>query len=363
MLRSRLVACRSVRGEALDQPDGDREERHERDHHDLGQQPEAEPDDQQRGDRDDRQRLRGDQQRGERAAQPRREVHRDRERPAQRQRHGEPDRGDLQRRHGVGPDLLAERPALLEHPQRRGQHLRPHAGRGDVPLPGDQPDGDEHERRQAARAPARRRRAAPSAARPTRCPRRTAQARCGVAHRAPRPAAVIAAGRARLGHGGQVVVGEPRREVRPRRQRLAVRAGQRAGVEHEPGVARPLLQRLRPDRARLVAQVALAEHLAGCGSTSSGSVNAPGLASFSSCARPRRVVGGELVAALRGLHERPRPARDGRPARASCRSAARCRRPGSRSRCRRRSCSGCPRSSASMPSQATNGSVKSTCPA
>src|ERR671917_33516 len=53
-----------------------------------------------------------------------------------RRSHGD----DLQRRHRVGPDLGAKLPALRQHARRRRQHLRPHPGRGDVPLPGHEPD-------------------------------------------------------------------------------------------------------------------------------------------------------------------------------------------------------------------------------
>ena len=59
-----------------------------------------------------------------------------------------PTSGDLQRREGVRPDLLAGGPPLLGDAQRGGQHLRAHPGGGDEPLPGDQPDGDEDEGRQ-----------------------------------------------------------------------------------------------------------------------------------------------------------------------------------------------------------------------
>ncbi len=58
----------------IGQRDDDREEADQRDDDRLREQPEAEPEHQQRRQRDDRDGLRGDQQRIDRAAQPGREV-------------------------------------------------------------------------------------------------------------------------------------------------------------------------------------------------------------------------------------------------------------------------------------------------
>ena len=62
------------------------------------------------------------------------------------ERHREPDRRDLQRRHGVGPQRRPVRPALLHHPQRRGQHLRTHARHVHGDLPHHEPDQHEQQR-------------------------------------------------------------------------------------------------------------------------------------------------------------------------------------------------------------------------
>ena len=239
MLRSRLVACRSVAANPSISPTAIGKNVTRAITTTFGQQPEPEPDDQQRGDRDDRQRLRGHQQRGERAAQPRREVHRDRERPAQRQRHREPDRGDLQRRHGVGPDLRRGTPSPAPAP----------AAARAAPAAAPRTRSTYHcqTTSPAARAPA----AAPRAPAPAAPAARRGSGR--TAARVRRPSRVspalrpgesgVSSGRVpRSGSRGEVVVGEPGREVRPRGQRLAVGAGQHAGVEHEPRVPRPLAQ-------------------------------------------------------------------------------------------------------------------------
>ena len=90
--------------EPVEEHDRDREERHEDDDRDLGQQAEPEPDDEERRDRHDRDRLAGDQQRLDGPSDRRPAVERDRRRDRERDRHDDPDeRLDERGERGVRP--------------------------------------------------------------------------------------------------------------------------------------------------------------------------------------------------------------------------------------------------------------------
>ena len=227
MLRSRLVAWRSVAGEALDQPDGDREERDQRDHDHLRQQPEPEPDDQQGGDGDDRQRLGRRRAAGSvpAAATATKSTATAIAQP-DGERHGEPDRRHLQRRHGVGPQLRPGTPTPAPPPA---------AARA---APADAPPT---RRRATCHTDEPGRAPAPARARPA--PPRSA--RCGI-----RDDAGCRRSSSRAAHASAGVVGEPGREVRPRGERLPVRPREHARVVQEAGEPGPLSRRLGADLAR-----------------------------------------------------------------------------------------------------------------
>jgi hypothetical protein len=98
-------------GQPISGADGDGEEAHQ--HHDdhLGQQPEAEPDDQERGDGEYLHRLRGDQDRVQRPPQKRRDVDGRRQSHAEDQRNHHSQRGFEHRRADGGAEQMPGLPA------------------------------------------------------------------------------------------------------------------------------------------------------------------------------------------------------------------------------------------------------------
>ena len=227
------------------------------------------------------QRLGRHEQRGQRPPQPRHEVDRDRDRPPDGERHGEPDRRHLQRRHGVGPQRVPVRPALLHHPQRRRQHLRAHARHVDGELPHHEPG--QHQRQRGPHPPH---------------------------HPAGRVAHLdTPCSRFEHGHAPGVVnqVAKSGRVV----ERLAVGGREHARVVEEAGEARPRGGGLGADLPRRVLQVALGQHLLAAGDELGLGEHA-GVGVGQQLGGLCRVVRAELVAALQAPPRTP-PRRPGAP--------------------------------------------------
>src|SRR5690606_21265566 len=126
------------------------------------------------------------------------------------------------------------------------------------------------------------------------------------ASRAPPPGARSAAEVS--GGRSDVVIAEPGGEVGPLGERRAVGPGEHARVEHPARVALPLLERLGADAAVLVAQEALGEH-ALAAQHELGLGERAGVGVHQQLGGAIGLIGGELVAALRRLHEPRREVR------------------------------------------------------
>src|SRR3954470_16898116 len=135
------------------------EERDHRDDDDLGRDPEAEPDDEQRDQRDLRHHLRGDDDRSHRLLEPLDPAEQRAEADAEHDRDREAHERLVERHPHVGPEavLLDEIPHAAHDLLGLGQHERRHVEEGDDELPDDHQYDDGPDRADPRDQPARSR--------------------------------------------------------------------------------------------------------------------------------------------------------------------------------------------------------------